>query len=270
MLDVSAYLGRIGYAGPRDPTRDTLRALHAAHLLAVPFENLDIGLGRPIALDDAALFDKIVARRRGGFCYELNGLFAALLRALGFAVTLLSAGVRRRLDAPGPTFGPEFDHLALRVDLAEPWLVDVGFGDAFRWPLRLGVAEEQIDGGKRRPILGAAPVGLWQDRYRIARTGDRLSLQRRDWQGGWHDRYRFTLTPRAPTDFAAMCRYHQTSPDSGFTRRRTCTIATAEGRATIDDDHLIITRGVEREERPLRDERQYAAALREHFGIALG
>src|SRR5262245_1566225 len=107
MLDTNAYLKRIDYRGRLDPTAETLRGLHVAHMLSVPFENLDIPLGRPIVLDEDALFDKIVARRRGGFCYELNGLFAALLRSLGFDVTLLSAGVAH---ADGG-FGLEFDHL---------------------------------------------------------------------------------------------------------------------------------------------------------------
>src|SRR5262245_39731528 len=110
-MNIQAYLDRIDYHGSLDPTAETLRALHVAHLLAVPFENLNIGMGWPIVLDRDALFEKIVLRRRGGFCYELNGLFAALLRALGFDVTLLSAGVARA----GGGFGPEFDHLTLRV-----------------------------------------------------------------------------------------------------------------------------------------------------------
>src|SRR5919109_1202974 len=103
-MNIQAYLDRIGYRGPLEPTAETLRALHVAHLLGVPFENLNIGMGWPIVLDEAALFDKIVVRRRGGFCYELNGLFAALLRELGFDVTLLSAGVARQDGG----FGPEF------------------------------------------------------------------------------------------------------------------------------------------------------------------
>src|SRR5215213_9188134 len=110
-MDVQAYLRRINYRGEFAPTAAALRELHRAHLLAVPFENLDIHLGRPIVLEQQALFDKIVTRWRGGFCYELNGLFALLLRDLGFNVTLLAAGVAR---ADG-SFGPEFDHLTLLV-----------------------------------------------------------------------------------------------------------------------------------------------------------
>src|SRR3954469_4622706 len=110
-MDLQAYLRRINYPGNQAPTAAILCELHRAHLLAVPFENLDIHLGRAISLNQDALFNKIVTRRRGGFCYELNGLFALLLRGLGFEVTLLAAGVAR---ADGG-FGPEFDHMTLHV-----------------------------------------------------------------------------------------------------------------------------------------------------------
>ncbi len=269
MLDIERYLARIGYTGRREPTLETLRALHQAHLWAVPFENLDIGAGRPIVLDEAAVLAKIVERRRGGFCYELNGAFAALLRAFGFRVTLLAAQVQRPPTAAGPAFGPEFDHLTLRVDLAEPWLADVGFGDSFVQPLRLTAWEEQIDTGKARPVVDQAPEGMWQDRYRLVPDGALWTLQRRDWAGAWQDRYRFTLTPRAWTDFAAMCHYHQTSPESSFTQRRTCSLATPAGRITVADGRLIVRADGVRQEHPLADEAAVAAALREHFGIVL-
>src|SRR3954447_10763487 len=113
-LDVHAYLERIRYHGPLEPTAETLRRLQVAHLLTVPFENLSIHRGEPIELDDEALFEKMVVRRRGGFCYELNGLFAALLRSLGFEVVMLAAGV---MGADGE-FSPDFDHMALMVNLA--------------------------------------------------------------------------------------------------------------------------------------------------------
>jgi len=154
MLDDSAYLDRLSYTGPTAPTLETLRALHLAHLYAVPFENLDIHIGRKIILDEEKLFDKIVSHRRGGFCYELNGLFAALLRALSFDVTLLAAGV---WNLAHQRFDPEFDHLCLLVRLEERWLADVGFGDTFREPLRLDDPGEQIQNGKA---------------YRIERDGD--------------------------------------------------------------------------------------------------
>src|SRR5262249_19643128 len=132
-MNVDAYLKRINYAGAREPAAETLRTLQLAHLRTVPFENLSIHAGEPIVLEEAALFGKIVERRRGGFCYEANGLFAALLRALGFQVAMLSAGVA---NAKGE-FGPDFDHMTLMVTLAERWLVDVGFGESFMEPLLL-------------------------------------------------------------------------------------------------------------------------------------
>jgi len=132
----------MAYTGPLDLSPATLNALHLAHLYAVPFENLDIHLRRQLSLDQAALFDKVVTRRRGGFCYELNGLFCALLRELGFRVTMLSAEVARQSGG----FSPAFDHLALLVDLDEPWLADVGFGNGFRLPLRLNEPAQAATG----------------------------------------------------------------------------------------------------------------------------
>ena len=178
MLDVAAYLKRIGYRGPLDPTAETLRRLHVAHLLTVPFENLSIHAGEPVVLEDEALFQKIVARGRGGFCYELNGLFAALLRALGFRVEMLSAGVMNQAGE----FGPEFDHMALLVTLEQRWLADVGFGDSFVEPLLVDERGEQLQGS--RP-------------YRIDEDGDRLILTRRDEGGEWTAQYRFSLKSHA-------------------------------------------------------------------------
>jgi len=142
-MNVSAYLQRLNYTGPLIPTAITLRALMQAQLLAVPFENLDIHLGQPIVPDESAFFQKIVERQRGGFCYELNGLFAALLPKLGFEVTLFSA----RVAGENGRFGPEFDHLTLLVQLEERWLADVGFGECFREPLRLDEPGEQVQPG---------------------------------------------------------------------------------------------------------------------------
>ena len=248
-MDTTAYLRRIRYAGPLAPTAESLRQLHVAHLFAVPFENLSIHWGEPIALDDEALFDKIVRRRRGGFCYELNGLFAALLRALGFDVVMLAGGV---MD-PGGKFRPDFDHMVLMVTLAERWLADVGFGDCFREPLLLDARAEQVQG---------------QRAYRIEEVLEgRLVLMRRAEDGEWKAQYRFGLTPRVNADYAGMCEYHQTSPESFFTQRRICSLATEDGRVTLSDMRLIITRGGVREEHQLEAEEEYAEALREHFGI---
>ena len=250
MIDLSAYLARIGYTGPTQPDLKTLHSLHRAHLLSVPFENLDISQHRPIVCDEDLFVHKVVERRRGGFCYELNGAFAALLRAIGFRVTLLSARVSRRDGSDGP----EFDHLALRVDLDEPWLADVGFGDSFLDPLRLtsGVEQEQEVG-----------------KFRIQPRGtEDLVMQRFDIDAAWKAQYVFTLTPRALPDFIGMCQYHQTSPKSSFTQNTVCSIATPEGRVTLSGNKLIVTKNGEREERVVADgERQ--DALRQYFGVIL-
>jgi N-hydroxyarylamine O-acetyltransferase len=250
-LDVKAYLERINYRGSLDPSEESLRGLQVAHLLAVPFENLSIHAGQPIVLEDEALFAKIVGRKRGGFCYEANGLFAALLRALGFDVVMLSAGVAK---AEGG-FGPDFDHMALMVTLERRWLVDVGFGDSFLEPLLLDERGEQAQGGRA---------------YRILADGPYLLLMRREGEGEWEAQYRFTLRPHGYADYAEMCRYHQTSPQSHFTRGRVCSRATERGRVTLSGMRFITTSkdGV-RQERALTGEEEYAAILREHFGIEM-
>ncbi|HEY5005937.1 MAG TPA: arylamine N-acetyltransferase, partial [Ktedonobacteraceae bacterium] len=125
-MDIRDYLTRINYYGSRQPTLQTLQALHHAHLLAVPFENLSIHYRQPIILQEDLLFNKIVRQHRGGFCYELNGLFAWLLRQLGFQMSLLSASVSNGTDQ----FSPEFDHLTVLIHQLSGanWLADVGFG----------------------------------------------------------------------------------------------------------------------------------------------
>jgi N-hydroxyarylamine O-acetyltransferase len=251
-VDIMAYLDRIDYHGPLATTAETLRELQVAHLLTVPFENLSIKAGQPIVLDDNALFEKIVKRGRGGFCYEANGLFAALLRALGFNVKMLSAGVGNA----GGGFGPDFDHMALMVTVNERWLVDVGFGDSFREPLLIDKRDEQRQGERA---------------YRIESDGTYLILLQRDdgADGEWKAQYRFTLQPYEYSDYEEMCRYHQTSPQSHFTRGRICSRATPDGRVTLGEMRLITTRNGERQERALANEEDYAAMLREHFGITL-
>ncbi|HKQ52432.1 MAG TPA: arylamine N-acetyltransferase [Pyrinomonadaceae bacterium] len=250
-MNVKAYLERISYRGPLAPTAATLRELQVAHLLTVPFENLSIHARQPIVLEDEALFTKIVEQRRGGFCYEANGLFAALLRALGFDVRMLSAEVA---NAEG-SFGPAFDHMALMVKLEQRRLVDVGFGDSFREPLLLDERGEQAQGHRA---------------YRILADGPYLILMQREDESEWRAQYRFTLRPHEYADYAEMCRYHQTSPQSHFTRGRICSRATAEGRVTLSGMRFIETsQHGGRQERTLTSQEEYAATLREHFGIEM-
>jgi N-hydroxyarylamine O-acetyltransferase len=249
-MDIKAYLERLNYHGALAPTADVLRALQVAHLSAVPFENLSIHAKEPIVLEDEALFDKLIRRKRGGFCYELNGLFAALLRALGFNVCMLSAEVAHAAGG----FSPPFDHMTLMVTLAERWLVDVGFGASFREPLRLDERGEQTQAGRVYQLLSA---------------DDYLLLMQHD-ADEWQPQYRFTLQPHQYADYAEMCRHHQTSPQSHFTHGRICTRTTEQGRVTLSELRLITTTNDgDRQERALTSEEEYGAILREQFDIVM-
>ncbi len=255
-MNIETYLQRIGYVGDRRPNADTLRDLQLAHMLTVPFENLDIYLGRQIVLDLPLLHDKIVERRRGGFCYELNGLFAWLLQEMGFSVTLLSASVARSNGG----FGPEFDHLTLLVGIhsqvedGKRWLVDVGFGDSFMQPLIFDGSDLQAHG---------------RNLYRLVEDGDYRVLRQKDGESLWADQYRFGVTSRAFDDFEAMCHYHQSSPQSSFTQKRLCTLATSTGRFTLSDDRFIVSEHGLRTERLLKGEEDFLETLREKFKITL-
>ena len=246
-MNIELYLRRINYRSDRTPSTETLRKLQVAHLLTVPFENLSIHANEPIVLDDDALFRKIVEQRRGGFCYEDNGLFAALLRALGFEVTMLSAEVAK----DGGGFSHPFDHMALMVQLEKRWLVDVGFGDSFLEPLDIDFAGEQVQGDQR---------------FRIIRDGDYLVVERL-YDTEWKPEYRFTLQSYQYSDYEEMCRFHQTSPESHFTRKRVCSLATPEGRITLSDMKLIVTTKGGREETDVSSDEEYKQILKERFGI---
>ncbi|MER7133992.1 arylamine N-acetyltransferase family protein [Streptosporangium saharense] len=244
-IETDEYLTRIGAARPHHPDAEVLADLHLRHLRTVPFENLSIHLAEPIVLDEAALIDKIVTRRRGGFCYELNGAFAVLLRSLGYRVTMLAA---RSLD--GGSVGPPFDHMALRVDAPDPWLVDVGFGRFVHRPLRLDPDIDQAD-----------PEGV----FRLVETeeGDIDVLK------DGVPQYRLEQRPRLLADYEATCWWQQTSPTSHFTRSLVCSRLTEDGRLTLSGRQLVHTVGQERRETTLTTDAEVLAAYRDHFGIEL-
>lgn len=248
---VAAYLERIGYGGSTTRTGDTLRELHFAHMFNVPFENLDISLGRYIKLDIVSLFHKIVTERRGGFCYELNGLFGALLRTLGFRVDQLSAGVAG-LDG---SFSPPFDHLTLLVGAGDGWLVDVGFGDSFLAPLPLA-----LGGDGFLDLAG---------KFRLISQNKYIVLQTMTDEGEWKPSYRFTYTHYSLKAFTERCHFQQTSPESHFTRKRICSLARPDGRVTLSDHKLIETVGTKRTERLLNSDTEIDSVLENLFGVVL-
>ena len=248
------YLDRIGYNGDIKRDAQTLRGLHRAHMLRVPFENLSIVQKRPILLTEEALWDKMIVQKRGGFCYELNGLFAWLLQELGFDVTYLNARVYNREGQ----LGIDFDHLALLVRIpGQPgrWLADVGFGDSFNEPLDFEEHDEQVQ-GLRSYRLEQAPGGFvsWQKNY----------------DGAWQRQYFFDLQPHTfPGDYALACLYHQTSPASSFTRGSIISRATSEGRVSLQDGRLILTKDGQRTEQTIADAAEYNKLLKQYFDITL-
>jgi N-hydroxyarylamine O-acetyltransferase len=222
-----------------------LADLHHAHLMAVPFENLTIHLGGRNVLDRDTNYQKIVVQRRGGWCYELNSTFAWLLAELGFEVTLLAAAVH----ALGEGFMDPFDHLALRVDLEEPWLADVGFGENFMRPLRLEPAVDQPRDGRV---------------YRLDPDGELLVLS----HDGEPD-YRLSLTPRRIDEFQRRCDELQSIPGSFFTTAPGCSLALPDGRITLRGMTVLETHGGVRSEQVLGSEAERSQVLAELFGVVL-
>jgi len=253
-MNVDHYLKRIKYTGPVRQDIGSLRGLQLAHMKTVPFENLDIGLGRPLKIDEQALWEKIVVQNRGGFCYELNGLFAWLLKQIGFEVTYLNARV---YDREG-NLGIDFDHLALLVqiqDQPECWLADVGFGDSFIEPLSFDDNGEQIQGLRA---------------YRLEHIPEGYDVGQRNYDGTWEKHYFFDLQPhKFPGEYESACLYHQTSPESSFTRGSIISRATPDGRVSLEDGRLILTQNGRRTERLLESKDEYHALLKEHFGVVL-
>ncbi len=245
-MDVDAYLARLGVAWPAAADLAILRHLQERHLATVPFENLSIHLGEPVVLTEEALADKIVERRRGGFCYELNGLFAALLRELGYQVSLHAAQVFR----PDGTLGPPLDHAAIVVELDELWLVDVGFGRFSRHPLRLSGVDAQSDPDGEFLLLDA-PHGDID----VVRDGK--------------PQYRLERRPRPLSDFIPMAWWQATSPQSHFTKSLTCSRPTSQGRVTLSGDRLIETVDGVRHEVALQSEAAVRMAYRVYFGLPL-
>ena len=252
-MNLPAYLERIRYSGPIKPDVETLRGLQLAHLLCIPFENLDIGLKHPIKIDELSIWHKLINQSRGGFCYELNGLFAWLLKQIGYEVTYLNA---RDYHEEDNTFGIDFDHLTLMVSVpaeSTRWLVDVGWGDTFTQPLNIDTAAWQQQGLRA---------------YRLEPFKTGYQLWQRDSEGQLERQYYFDLTPHQyPAEYEATCLYHQTSPQSIFTQKRIISRLTENGRVSLGNTHLIVTRNGLRQETPIQNEEEFHDLLKKHFGF---
>ncbi len=248
-MNIERCLQRLDYDGTRDPSLSTLRSLQLAFLLHVPFENLDIFLGREIVLPSGAVFEKIVDRKRGGVCYELNILFFDLLTALGFSVDYVSARMVKKAG-----IGPEYDHMVLIAKLERDYLVDVGHGHFCREPLSINGENISSAGGYE---------------YRVDRYGKEYALYSRHMNAAWSPRFIFSRSPRHCFEFEKMNHFHQTSPDSPFTRRRLVALATDEGHLSAIERRLIILSQKGKHCIELDSEEAYQACLERYFGIEL-
>lgn len=247
-LDLEAYLRRIGYSGSLQPVPAVLEAIHLAHATHIPFENLDILLKRPIALDLASLQAKLVAGRRGGYCFEQNLLYSAVLQRLGYSVTLLAARVHYRNRPKVPR-----THIVLLVDVdGARWLADVGFGlEGLLLPVPFG-------GGREARQFG------WT--YRAVEANGEWTLQSlRD--GAWTDLYSFSLEAQLAVDFEPANHYTATHPDSRFVRTLTVQLPTPEVRYRLRNRELVLDRGGTVTRRELADDDELLAVLAEVFGL---
>jgi N-hydroxyarylamine O-acetyltransferase len=255
------YLSRIGVepSSALSPDRETLERLQRAHVTAVPFETLSItgdphgdrdGEGVSLALPD--LYEKVVDRERGGFCYELNGLFGRLLAELGFDVARLSA----RIASDDGTFGPPADHLVLRVSLDRPYLVDVGLGlPKLRRPVPMdGTTHSDPAGVEWRVVESQRPDADYATRYRPPDAD------------GWRDRYIFRTVPRELRYFEATCEYFQSAPDSAFTGDPVVLVATERGYAKLTPDALVRATDGDERERPVEPS-EWHDVLEREFGV---
>ncbi|MFA7228604.1 MAG: arylamine N-acetyltransferase [Melioribacteraceae bacterium] len=248
-MDVKKYLARIGVAAVKPPSLDFLTELQNAHLLSIPFEDLDIPDRDRIVLDLKRIYGKIIPSKRGGFCYELNGLFHWLLSQLGFNADILSARV---FNHDRKDLGPEFDHMTLLVHLEKDYLVDVGFGDSFRAPL-------EFPDGAVRDISGY---------YKIFSFENEFDLMRKE-NYEWKLQYKFSTTPRRLPDFESMCEYQQVYPESVFRNRMVCTIAIPEGRISLSDSSLTITDCGTKTKTAVKNEIEFRNLLKKYFQIEL-
>lgn len=248
-FDLEAYIARIGYTGALEPTIETLQGIHRAHALTIPFENLDILLGRSIRLDLGSLQAKLVAGRRGGYCFEQNTLFAAALEALGFEVLPLGARVRSGREPTGAR-----SHMALAVDIAGgQWLADVGFG-----------GEGLVD---PLPFGGEEPVrqGVWT--YRLDPEEDRFVV--RSLHGSsWKDLYAFDLQPQLPVDYEVANHFTSTWPRSPFVKHVTVQVPGLEERALLWERFFVVQRPDGEVRIEVSDPEQLLAILADRFGLA--
>ncbi|MBN2040176.1 MAG: arylamine N-acetyltransferase [Spirochaetes bacterium] len=248
---IDSYLERINYKGSTAVSEETLRELHIAHTLNVPFENIDVFYKQPVLLDENSLFEKIVNGRRGGYCFEMNGIFSIVLKKLGFRVTDLLA--RGTID--GINYSPR-THQALMVETGNTkWIADVGFGnDGIIAPLLL---EDESDQKQ------------FAHTYRIISDQNSGYLLQKKLEDNYNSLYKFTLEACTPEDFLMSNHFTSTFPQSFFLMMRMCTMPTKEGRITLTDKHFKIISNGNTTEKPVANEEEFKKILNEKFSLDL-
>lgn len=247
-MDKAVYLKRFAAEKKEEATLDYLYHLQEQHMLHIPFENLDVIYKTPILLDVQHFYEKIVEHHRGGFCYELNGLFCWLLKQLGFNAHLISATVQKE----DGSWALQDSHATILVHLdKQPYLVDVGFGDSIRKPIPLtGETVEDVSGA-----------------YRVEQL-DSMTYDLQKQEKTWKTKYRFTTDEKKLEQFAPMCEFNQTSSDSPFTKTNLTTIATKTGRITLSGTTVIITNDQGKQKAEVQKD-EIPAFLEKHFQIKL-
>lgn len=266
---IDAYLGRIGLARPPAADAEGLRAVQAAHRQSIPFENLDIPLGRAIACDSEAVFAKLVTRQRGGYCFEHNRLLIDMLGALGFAPRLLLARVLLG-NPPAPT--PR-THCLVLVDLGgEPWIADAGFGGSYAPPMPLSDGQEATSAdGARHRLTRIGEEGDLPGSWLLERLGPKLATDGRVTSDeAWEAQFAFDLAQVADADMALGNHWAATHPGSRFTSVTVASLCLPDGFASLTGRDLTVWRkGQEKTAERLETPEAYGSALAAHFGIAL-
>jgi N-hydroxyarylamine O-acetyltransferase len=264
---LGAYLTRLGLAAAPTADPEGLAALQRAHRLAIPFENLDIHLGRGIRIDADSVFDKLVTRRRGGYCFEQNRLFADMLAQVGIATRPLLARVR--LGPPAETQPPRTHVLLLAEFDGASWIADAGFGGSYvpPLPLRDDAIVHTSDGAAHRLRRSSGGLsGEWLlERAGSLATTDGRPLPHGDWQG----QYSFDLAHVAPEDLEQANHWTSTRPGTRFTTLHLATIALEDGFAALTDRHLTIARSGSLEAREIGDAANWRDVLAATFTLGL-
>jgi N-hydroxyarylamine O-acetyltransferase len=251
IFNLNSYFERIDYRGSAEVSERALKDIHIAHTLNVPFENLDVFYRRPILLDGASLYKKIVKERRGGYCFEMNGIFSLVLQEMGFKVTNLLA----KVSVDGMHYTTK-THQAILVETGgNRWVADVGFGnDGIIAPLVLEENTEQKQFAHTYRIITHSTLGY--------------VLQKKK-EDSYYPLYAFTLDECSPEDFLMSNHFTATFPESFFLKMRMCTMPTKDGRITLTDEHFKVVKENDVMETPIANDSEFNTLLKEHFGLDL-